>query len=196
MATQVIADPSAELHDTFPINGTDYIELYVGNAKQAAQYYMSAFGFQLLGYRGPETGTRDRASYLLQQQKIRIVLTTAITPTASPLAAEIADHVFRHGDGVKDLALWVDDARDAYAKAVERGARAVREPQVLSDDDGEVVIAAIGTYGETVHSLVERRNYNGMFLPGFRTAQPHFSPAEAGAKSDDVGRKPGMKSPR
>ncbi len=180
MATQVIADPSAEVHDTFPINGTDYIELYVGNAKQAAQYYMSAFGFQLLAYRGPETGTRDRASYLLQQQKIRIVLTTAITPTASPLAAEIADHVFRHGDGVKDLALWVDDAREAYARAVARGARAVLEPQVIRDDDGEVVVAAIGTYGETVHSLVERRNYKGLFLPGFRAAQPHYAPAEAG----------------
>jgi 4-hydroxyphenylpyruvate dioxygenase len=173
-------EPAVTAKDTFPINGTDYIEFYVGNAKQAAQYYMSAFGFQLLGYRGPETGTRDRASYLLQQQKIRIVLTTAITPKASALAGEIADHVFRHGDGVKDLALWVDDARYAYEEAVKRGAKAIRAPEVLTDDDGEVVIAAIGTYGETVHSLVERRNYKGMFLPGFRPASTHFAPPEAG----------------
>jgi 4-hydroxyphenylpyruvate dioxygenase len=179
MATGML-EVAAAPKDTFPINGTDYIEFYVGNAKQAAQYYMSAFGFQLLGYRGPETGTRDRASYLLQQQKIRIVLTTAITPKASPLAAEIADHVFRHGDGVKDLALWVDDARYAYEEAVKRGAKAIRAPEVLTDGDGEVVIAAIGTYGETIHSLIERRNYTGMFLPGFRPATPRYAPPEAG----------------
>ncbi|MDB4887261.1 MAG: 4-hydroxyphenylpyruvate dioxygenase [Gemmatimonadetes bacterium] len=173
-------EPVTPVKDTYPINGTDYNEFYVGNAKQAAQYYMSAFGFQLLGYRGPETGTRDRASYLLQQQKIRIVLTTAITPKASPLAAEIADHVFRHGDGVKDLALWVDDARYAYEEAVKRGAKAIRAPEVLKDDDGEVVVAAIGTYGETVHSLIERRKYKGMFLPGFRAMTPHYAPPEAG----------------
>lgn len=179
MATSTL-EAAAPAKDTFPINGTDYIEFYVGNAKQAAQYYMSAFGFQLLGYRGPETGTRDRASYLLQQQKVRIVVTTAITPKSSPLAAEIADHVFRHGDGVKDLALWVDDARYAYDEAVKRGAKAIRAPEVLKDEDGEVVIAAIGTYGETIHSLVERRNYRGMFLPGFRPATPHYAPPEAG----------------
>src|SRR5215218_4928817 len=127
---------AAPAHDTFPINGTDYIEFYVGNARQAAVYYCAAFGFQLVGYRGPETGVRDRASYLLQQGKIRFVLTTAIRPDASPEARAVADHVYRHGDGVRDLALWVDDARDAFAKAVERGAEPVSEPRVLHDDDG------------------------------------------------------------
>jgi 4-hydroxyphenylpyruvate dioxygenase len=148
--------------DTFPINGTDYIEFWVGNAKQSALYYRSAFGFSLAGYRGPETGVRDRASYLLVQNKIRFVLTTPLGPDG-----EIAAHVARHGDGVRDLAFWVEDARDGFAKAVERGAEPVHEPKVLTDDHGEVVVAAIKTYGDTVHSIVERRNYRGLFLPGF-----------------------------
>jgi 4-hydroxyphenylpyruvate dioxygenase len=151
-----------ETTDTFPINGTDYIEFYVGNAKQASLYYQTAFGFQLIAYRGPETGTRDRASYVLEQGKVRLVLTTALRPGTA-----IADHVARHGDGVRDLALWVDDARQAFALAVERGAVPVQEPTVLEDADGTVVIAAIRTYGETIHSLVERRHYRGAFLPGF-----------------------------
>ncbi|HEU4565841.1 MAG TPA: 4-hydroxyphenylpyruvate dioxygenase [Gemmatimonadaceae bacterium] len=185
MATQTIPAP-AETHDVFPINGTDYIEFYVGNAKQAAHYYRAAFGFQLIGYRGPETGVRDRASYLLQQDKIRFVLTTAIRPDLSPLAAEIAAHVERHGDGVRDLALWVDDARDAYQKAVERGAVSVHEPRVLRDDNGEIVIAAIRTYGDTIHSLVERKNYGGLFMPGFAPVQtPHFQPKPVGLKYVD-----------
>src|SRR3954469_3516775 len=144
------------VQDTFPINGTDYIEFYVGNAKQSALFYQAAFGFQIAGYRGPETGTRDRASYLLVQDKIRFVLT-------SPLGAdgEIADHVRKHGDGVRDIALWVDDARDAYAKAVERGAKSAYAPRVQNDDAGEVVSAGITIYGDTIHSLVERRNYRG-----------------------------------
>src|SRR5215216_1565607 len=122
MATATL--PTAETAtDTFPINGTDYIEFWVGNARQAALYYRAAFGFQLVGYRGPETGTRDRASYLLQQGKIRFVITTAIRPDLTDDARLIADHVARHGDGVRDLALWVEDARDAFAKAVERGAK-------------------------------------------------------------------------
>jgi 4-hydroxyphenylpyruvate dioxygenase len=151
-----------EATDTFPINGTDFIEFYVGNAKQAAHFYRHVFGYNILAYRGPETGVRDRASYLLQQDKIRHVLTTALRPD-SP----IADHVHRHGDGVKDIALWVDDARLAYSLAVERGAQPQAEPKSLVDDQGEVVIAAIKTYGETIHSLVERRNYKGLFMPGF-----------------------------
>ena len=151
-----------EVTDTFPINGTDFIEFYVGNAKQSAQFYRHVFGYRILAYRGPETGIRDRASYLLQQDKVRILLTTALRPD-SP----IADHVHRHGDGVKDIALWVDDARKAYRDAIERGARSAGEPQVLTDDNGEVIIAAIKTYGETIHSLVERRNYKGLFMPGF-----------------------------
>ena len=172
-------------HDTFPINGTDYIEFYVGNAKQASLYYRAAFGFQIVAYRGPETGTRDRASYVLQQGKIRFILTTAIRPDLSPEAAFIAEHVHKHGDGVRDLAMWVDDARDAFTKAVERGAQVVQEPRVLRDDDGEVVIAAIRTYGETIHSLVERRNYRGLFLPGFRPLQPRYQGEQVGLQYVD-----------
>ena len=176
---------AAQPHDTFPINGTDYIEFYVGNAKQAAHYYRAAFGFHLVAYRGPETGTRDRASYLLQQGKIRFVLTTAIRPDLSADAKRIADHVYAHGDGVRDLALWVDDARDAFRKAIERGAEPVQEPTVLSDDDGEVVIAAFKIYGETIHSLVERGGYRGLFMPGFRAVTPSFEPPEAGLRYVD-----------
>jgi len=175
MATQVESTSVADAQDSFPINGTDYIEFYVGNAKQASLYYRAAFGFQLVGYRGPETGTRDRASYLLQQNKIRFVLTSAIRPSG-----EIAEHVAAHGDGVKDLALWVDDAREMFRLAVERGAQPVREPTVLRDDRGEVVIAAIRTYGNTIHSLVERRNYRGTFMPGFADVTPVFQPAPVG----------------
>ncbi len=174
MATLTVPEVGIE-QDAFPINGTDYVELYVGNAKQASHYYRAAFGFQLMAYRGPETGVRESASYLMQQGKIRLVLTTPLSPE-SPIAA----HVHRHGDGVKDYALWVDDARVAYATAIERGAIAVREPQVMRDDDGEVVVAAIGTYGDTIHSLIERRNYRGSFLPGFRAVTPHYQPADVG----------------
>jgi 4-hydroxyphenylpyruvate dioxygenase len=184
MATQTL--PTTETaHDVFPINGTDYIEFYVGNAKQASHYYRAAFGFHLVGYRGPETGVRDRASYLLQQGKIRFVLTTAIRPDLSPLAAAIATHVHEHGDGVRDLALWVDDARDAFEKAVERGAEPVHEPEVLRDDQGEVVIAAIKTYGDTIHSLVERGSYRGLFLPGFVPVRPRYQPDGVGLQYVD-----------
>jgi 4-hydroxyphenylpyruvate dioxygenase len=183
MATLV--EPKAQPHDTFPINGTDYIELYVGNAKQASHYYRAAFGFRLVAYRGPETGARDRASYLLEQGKIRFVLTTAIRPDLSADAKRIADHVYAHGDGVRDIALWVDDARDAFRKAVERGAEPVQEPTVLSDADGEVVVAAFRIYGETIHSLVERRNYRGLFMPGYQAVSPHFNPPDAGLKYVD-----------
>jgi 4-hydroxyphenylpyruvate dioxygenase len=184
MATATLPEQVAT-GDTFPINGTDYIEFYVGNAKQAAHYYVSAFGFNVVAYRGPETGVRDRASYLLQQDKIRFVLTTAIRPDISEESKVIADHVYRHGDGVRDLALWVDDARDAYAKAVERGAESVHEPRVLRDDDGEIVIAAIKTYGETIHSLVERKNYKGLFMPGFRAITQDYKPESVGLKYVD-----------
>jgi 4-hydroxyphenylpyruvate dioxygenase len=175
MATQTKPAAPTPVTDVFPINGTDYIEFYVGNAKQASHYYRAAFGFQLVAYRGPETGTRDRASYVLQQGKIRFVLTTGLVPNS-----EIADHVARHGDGVKDLALWVDDAREAFARATERGATAVHEPRVLRDEQGEVVVAAIRTYGETIHSLVERRNYRGPFMPGFRPVTSRFAPRDVG----------------
>jgi 4-hydroxyphenylpyruvate dioxygenase len=179
MATATL--PTTEtVTDTFPINGTDYIEFWVGNARQAALYYRAAFGFELIGYRGPETGTRDRASYLLQQDKIRFVLTTQIKSTG-----QIADHVHKHGDGVRDIALWVDDARTAFEAAIERGAKPAMEPTVLEDKNGEIVIAAIHTYGDTIHSIVERKNYNGLFMPGFVAAQSPFKPAPAGLKYVD-----------
>jgi 4-hydroxyphenylpyruvate dioxygenase len=176
-----IASPAPSLaHDTFPINGTDYIEFWVGNAKQSAMFYRAAFGFELLAYRGPETGVRDRASYLLQQDKIRFVLTSPIGPEGA-----IADHIRLHGDGVRDLAFWVDDARDAHAKAVARGARSVQEPTVTTDADGEAVIAAIATYGDTIHSIVERRNYKGIFLPGFVPKSSPFKTVSTGLKYVD-----------
>src|SRR5688500_10364432 len=154
MATATL--PKSAETDVFPINGTDYVEFYVGNAKQAAHYYQTAFGFQLVGYRGPETGVREKSSYLLTQGKIRLVLTTPLGPDGP-----IADHVRKHGDGVRDIALWVDDAREAHKKAVERGAKSVQEPTISKDKDGEVVTAAFAIYGDTIHSLVERKNYRG-----------------------------------
>ncbi len=166
--------------DAFPINGTDYIEFWVGNAKQSAHYYRAAFGMRLTGYRGPETGVRDRASYLLVQDKLRFVLTSALGP-----AGEIAEHVHRHGDGVHDMAFWVDDARSAYAAAIERGATSVQEPTVTSDEHGEVVVAGIRTYGDTIHSIVERRNYTGLFLPGFVAADSPYTPDGVGLKYVD-----------
>lgn len=179
MATLTTPESLVE-HDAFPINGTDYVEFYVGNAKQASHYYRAAFGFSLVAYQGPETGVRDRASYLLQQDKIRLLFTTALDPS-SPIAA----HTHKHGDGVRDYALWVDDARKAYVTAMERGAIGIHEPRVISDEHGEVVIAAIGTYGDTIHSLVERRNYKGPFMPGFRAVTPHYQPPGTGLKYID-----------
>jgi len=161
MGTATLTAPE-QVTDTFPINGTDFVEFYVGNAKQAAQFYRNVFGYKILAYRGPETGTRDRASYVLEQDKVRLVLTTALRPDS-----DIATHVHKHGDGVKDIALWVDDARKAYQLAVERGAKPAYEPKSLVDENGEVVIAGIHTYGETIHSLVERKGYKGPFMPGF-----------------------------
>ncbi|MFM1763508.1 MAG: 4-hydroxyphenylpyruvate dioxygenase [Bacteroidota bacterium] len=143
--------------DFLPINGTDYVELYVGNAKQAAHFYKTAFGFQELAYAGLETGVRDRVSYVLVQDKIRLVLTTPFDPNS-----EISDHIRRHGDGVKVIALWVDDARKAYEETTKRGAKSYMEPHVSMDEHGEVVKSGIHTYGETVHVFVERRNYKGI----------------------------------
>jgi 4-hydroxyphenylpyruvate dioxygenase len=179
MQTETLGATTAAT-DSFPINGTDFIEFYVGNAKQASLYYQTAFGHRLTAYRGPETGTRDRASYVLEQDKVRLVLTTPLRPDHP-----IAEHVRVHGDGVKDIALWVDDVREAFRKAVERGALAAYEPTVLRDDDGEVVIAGIRTYGETVHSLVERRNYRGAFLPGFVRGESHYNPPAVGLRYVD-----------
>jgi 4-hydroxyphenylpyruvate dioxygenase len=176
MGTATLTAPE-QVTDTFPINGTDFIEFYVGNAKQAAQFYRQVFGYKIVAYRGPETGTRDRASYVIVQDKVRIILTTALRPDS-----EIAAHVHKHGDGVKDIALWVDDARTSFKLAVERGAQPAYEPKALTDENGEVVIAGIKTYGETIHSLVERKNYRGVFMPG-------FVPFAGRGESDGVGLK-------
>jgi 4-hydroxyphenylpyruvate dioxygenase len=156
------SNEAAQPNDFLPLNGTDHVEFYVGNARQAAHYYRSAFGMTLAAYRGPETGTRDRASYLLEQGKIRFVLTT-------PLEADgfIADHIRKHGDGVRDIALWVDDAESAYRETTIRGARGIREPETIRDQHGEIRVSAIATYGDTIHSFIERRNYHGAFMPGF-----------------------------
>lgn len=166
--------------DTFPINGTDFVEFLVGNARQAVAYYQHCWGYRLVAYLGPETGVRDRASYVLEQGKIRLILTTALTPDHP-----VADHVRRHGDGVRDIAFWVNDAADAYTRAIERGAGSVREPEVLEDTDGRVVIAAIQTYGDTIHSLVERTGYRGVFMPGFVPLASAASPSAAGLQYVD-----------
>jgi 4-hydroxyphenylpyruvate dioxygenase len=153
---------ASAVQDFLPLNGTDYVEFYVGNAKQAAHFYRSAFGMKLTAYRGPETGVRGEASYLLEQNKIRFVLTTPLTPDHA-----ISAHLLKHGDGVHDVALWVDDAEAAYRETTARGATGVRPPETLRDEQGEVRISAIATYGETIHSFVERKNYRGVFFPGF-----------------------------
>ena len=149
--------------DFLPLNGTDYVEFYVGNARQASYFYRLAFGMKLVAYAGPETGLRDRASYVVQQGKVRFVLTTPLRPDG-----EIAHHVHRHGDGVRDVALWVDDARQAWKETTKRGARSVHEPYELKDEYGTVKLAAIATYGDTIHTFVDRSNYKGPFLPGYR----------------------------
>ncbi len=167
--------------DFLPINGTDYVEFYVGNAKQAAYYYAAAFGFRITAYRGPETGYRAAASYLVTQGKIRFVLTTPLT-SDNP----IAEHIAKHGDGVKDIALWVDDARASFEAVQERGATIVREPETLTDEHGEVVMAAMGTYGDTIHTFVQRSGYDGPFLPGFEPYEnPHWQPDPVGLKYVD-----------
>lgn len=161
--------------DFLPLNGTDYIELYVGNAKQAAHYYKTAFGFQSLAYAGPETGVRDRASYVLIQEKMRLVLTTPMNSDHS-----IAEHHKKHGDGVKVLALWVDDAYDAYEQTMKRGAKSYMEPTTLTDEHGEVRMSGIHTYGEVVHVFVERKNYKGVFMPGFVEWKSDYNPKPTG----------------
>ncbi|HEY0091530.1 MAG TPA: 4-hydroxyphenylpyruvate dioxygenase [Flavobacterium sp.] len=166
--------------DFLPLLGTDYVELYVGNAKQAAHFYKTAFGFESLAYAGLETGVREWASYVLKQDKIRLVLTTPLT-SDSP----INDHLKKHGDGVKVAALWVEDARSAFEETVKRGAKPFMEPRVESDEFGEVVRSGIYTYGETVHIFVERKNYNGVFLPGYRQWKSDYKPAPTGLKYID-----------
>jgi 4-hydroxyphenylpyruvate dioxygenase len=166
--------------DTFPINGTDYVEFWVGNAKQASHFYRTTFGYGWWPTAAPRPGTRDRASYLLAQGKIRLVLTSPIRPEG-----EVADHVRRHGDGVRDLALWVDDAEGLFRTAVERGALPVREPETLKDEHGEAWWPPSATYGDTIHTLVERGNYRGAFLPGFEPRESNYNPAPVGVQYVD-----------
>ena len=166
--------------DFLPLLGTDYVEFYVGNAKQAAHFYKTAFGFQSHAYAGLETGMKDRASYVLKQDKIRLVLTTALKSDSL-----IGEHVKKHGDGVKIVALWVEDARSAYEETMKRGAKSYMEPTVESDEHGEVVRAGIYTYGETVHLFVERKNYTGEFLPGYKKWESDYNPKPTGLKYID-----------
>lgn len=166
--------------DFLPLLGTDYVEFYVGNAKQAAHYYKTAFGFQSLAYAGLETGLKDRASYVLVQDKIKIVLTTPLKGD-SPLN----DHIVKHGDAVKVVALWVDDATQSFIETTKRGAKPFMEPTTESDEFGEVVRSGIYTYGETVHMFVERKNYRGTFLPGYREWKSDYNPAPTGLKYVD-----------
>jgi 4-hydroxyphenylpyruvate dioxygenase len=176
MATATTTNPSSTINTDFlPLQGTDYVEFYVGNAKQAAHFYKTAFGFQSLAYAGPETGIKDRVSYAIRQNKLTFVLTTPIR-SGNP----IADHIYKHGDGVKVLALKVEDAQSAFDETTKRGARAYMEPTVLKDDKGEVVLSGIHTYGDTVHVFVERRNYQGAFMPGFREWKSEYNPTETG----------------
>jgi len=166
--------------DFLPLLGTDYVEFYVGNAKQSAHFYKTAFGFQSYAYKGLETGSKDAVSYVLTQDKIKLVLTTPLN-SKSP----INNHIVKHGDGVKVVALWVEDARNAYEETTKRGAKSYMEPIVEKDEHGEVVRAGIYTYGETVHMFVERKNYKGTFLPGFRKWESDYNPTSVGLKYID-----------
>ena len=166
--------------DFLPLLGTDYVEFYVGNAKQAAHFYKTAFGFQSFAYRGLETGAKDAVSYVLTQDKIKIILTTPLH-SKSP----INNHIVKHGDGVKVVALWVEDARKSYEETTKRGAKSYMAPTVESDEHGEVVRAGIYTYGETVHMFVERKNYKGTFLPGFQKWESDYNPPTSGLKYID-----------
>ena len=170
----------AEAEDFLPLLGTDYVELYVGNAKQAAYYYISAWGFQPLAYCGLETGVKDRVSYVLQQDKIRLVLTSALQPDG-PINA----HVNAHGDGVKVIALWVDDATKSWEETTARGGVSCMKPETHVDENGSVVLSGIHTYGETLHVFVERKNYNGIFLPGYKAWNPSYRAPEVGLKFID-----------
>lgn len=173
LAASKVREQTAE--DFLPLEGTDYVEFYVGNAKQAAHYYKTAFGFQSLAYAGPETGLKDRVSYVVRQHKLTFMFTT-------PLRAgnPIADHIYKHGDGVKNLSLRVQDATSAWEETTKRGARSFMEPLKLQDEFGEVVMSGIHTYGDTVHLFIERKNYTGPFMPGFRKWESTYNPTDTG----------------
>jgi 4-hydroxyphenylpyruvate dioxygenase len=169
-----------EAEDFLPLLGTDHVELYVGNAKQAAHYYISAWGFQPLAYCGLETGVKDRVSYVVEQDKIRLVLTSPLVP-----GGPINEHINKHGDGVKVVALWVDDATKSWEETTSRGGESCMKPEVREDKDGKVVLSGIHTYGETLHVFVERKNYNGIFMPGYRAWNPSYKAPEVGLKFID-----------
>lgn len=170
----------AEAEDFLPLLGTDYVELYVGNAKQSAHFYKTAFGFQSEAFAGLETGMTDRVSYVLKQEKIRLVLTTPLNEDGP-----INEHINKHGDAVKVVALWVEDATKAWEETTKRGAKSFMEPTTEKDDHGSVVRSGIHTYGETVHIFVERKNYNGIFLPGYKKWESHYNPEPVGIKFID-----------
>ncbi len=167
-------------NDFLPLLGTDYVELYVGNAKQAAHYYKTAFGYQNLAYSGPETGDKEKVSFVLIQDKVKLVLTTPLNSDSS-----IAAHINKHGDGVKAIALTVDDAYEAFKQTVKRGARPFMEPHSLKDQNGEIKMSGIHIYGDTVHLFIERKNYNGVFFPGFRKLENNYNPSSVGLKYID-----------
>lgn len=169
-----------EAQDFMPLNGTDYVELYVSNSKQAAHFYKTAFGFQSLAYSGLSTGSRETESYVVEQGKIRLILTSPLKP-----GTDIGKHIDEHGDGIKAVALWVDDATYAYEEAVKRGAKSYLKPEILSDDHGKVVRSGIHTYGETVHFFIERKDYQGTFLPGFVKWESEYNPEPLGLKFID-----------
>jgi 4-hydroxyphenylpyruvate dioxygenase len=180
MDTVIETQEKTTQQEFLPINGTDYLEFYVGNAKQAAYYYKSAFGFQSLAYAGLETGLTDRTSYVVRQGKITLVLTAPMQP-----GNEITHHLERHGDGVKVIAFWVEDAEKSYNETVKRGARSFMEPTIEKDAHGEIKKAGIHTYGDTIHMFIERKNYNGVFLPGFEKWESDYQPSEIGLKYVD-----------
>lgn len=166
--------------DFLPILGTDYVEFYVSNAKQVAHYYQTAWGFQPVAYKGLETGSKDRVSYVLKQDKIRFVLTSPIVKDG-----KLNEHINKHGDGVKVMALWVDDAKSAWEETTKRGAKSYLEPETIEDEHGEIVRSGIHTYGETVHIFIERKNYKGAFMPGFTEWKPDYQPKPAGLRYID-----------
>ncbi len=175
MQPQTTPVQTTENEDFLPLMGTDYVEFYVGNAKQSALFYKTAFGFQTVAYAGPETGLMDRVSYVIRQNKLTFVLTTALRQNS-----EIAAHVSKHGDGVKVLALMVSDATDAWQQTTKRGGKSYLEPKTLTDADGEVIMSGIYTYGETVHLFIERKNYTGIFMPGFIKQTSAYNPESTG----------------
>jgi len=178
IATNIVQQQAVT--DFLPLQGTDYVEFYVGNAKQAAHFYKTAFGFQSLAYSGPETGQKDRVSYVVHQNKLTFVFTTPLRS-----GNEMADHIYKHGDGVKFLALRVDDATDAWEQTTMRGAKTYMQPITLSDADGELIMSGINTYGDTVHLFIERKNYDGPFMPGFKKWESNYNPPSTGLQYVD-----------